>query len=119
MKFQFDPEKAKSNLKKHMVSFADAEAVFYDSLAIHQEDHYSEGQERFIAIDMKAEYDFSQGKRGALIPSKGKTRITIYVENEILEEFRSRAEEVGAGYQTIMNNALKEYLNKKLEKPLT
>lgn len=45
MKFQFDPEKAKSNLKKHMVSFADAEAVFYDPLAIHQEDHYSEGEE--------------------------------------------------------------------------
>jgi len=52
MKFQFDPEKAKSNLKKHMVSFADAEAVFYDSLAIHQEDHYSEGEERFITIGM-------------------------------------------------------------------
>jgi len=68
---------------------------------------------------MKAEYDFSQGKRGALIPSKGKTRITIYVDNEILEEFRSKAEEAGTGYQTIMNNVLKEYLNKKLEKPVT
>lgn len=66
---------------------------------------------------MKAEYDFSKGKRGALISSKGKTRITIYVDNEILEEFRSKAEEAGIGYQTIMNNALKEYLNKKLEKP--
>ena len=36
---------------------------------------------------MKAEYDFSKGKRGALISSKGQTRITIYVDNEILEEF--------------------------------
>lgn len=63
---------------------------------------------------MKAEYDFSKGKRGALIPSKGKTRITIYVDNEILEEFRSKAEEAGTGYQTIMNNALKEYLNKNI-----
>lgn len=69
--------------------------------------------------NMKAEYDFSQAKRGALISSKGKTRITIYVDNEIIEEFRSRAEEAGTGYQTIMNNALKEYLNKKLEKPVT
>jgi len=68
---------------------------------------------------MKAEYDFSQAKRGALISSKGKTRITIYVDNEIIEEFRSRAEEAGTGYQTIMNNALTEYLNKKLEKPVT
>jgi uncharacterized protein (DUF4415 family) len=68
---------------------------------------------------MKAEYDFSKGKRGALIPSKEKTRITIYVDNEILEEFRLRAEEAGTGYQTIINNALKEYLNKKFEKPVT
>lgn len=37
MKFQFDPAKAKSNLKKHKVSFADAEGVFYDPLAIHEE----------------------------------------------------------------------------------
>ena len=52
---------------------------------------------------MKAEYDFSKGKRGAFIPSKGKTPITIYVDNEIIEEFRSRAEETGTGYQTIIN----------------
>jgi hypothetical protein len=40
MQFQFDPDKAKSNLKKHKVSFADVEGVFYDPLAIHQEDPY-------------------------------------------------------------------------------
>jgi uncharacterized DUF497 family protein len=49
MRFQFDPTKAKSNLKKHKVSFADAEGVFYDRLAIHSEDPYSE-EERFIAV---------------------------------------------------------------------
>jgi uncharacterized DUF497 family protein len=52
MKFQFDPAKAKSNLKKHKVSFADAEGVFYDPLAIHCEDPYSENEERFIAVGM-------------------------------------------------------------------
>ncbi len=52
MKFQFDPAKAKSNLKKHKVSFADAEGVFYDPLAIHSEDPYSEREERFIAVGM-------------------------------------------------------------------
>jgi hypothetical protein len=52
MKFQFDPAKAKSNLNKHKVSFADAEGVFYDPLAIHSEDPYSEGEERFIAVGM-------------------------------------------------------------------
>jgi uncharacterized DUF497 family protein len=52
MRFQFDQEKAKSNLKKHKVSFADAEGVFYDPLAIHDEDIDSEGESRFIAIGM-------------------------------------------------------------------
>ena len=52
MKFQFDPAKAKSNHKKHKVSFADAEGVFYDPLAIHQEDLDSEDEERWIAVGM-------------------------------------------------------------------
>ncbi len=68
---------------------------------------------------MKAEYDFSKGKRGAMLSSKGKTRITIYIDNNILAEFRSRAEEAGTGYQTMINDALKEYLNKSSEKPVT
>ena len=68
---------------------------------------------------MKAEYDFSQGKRGAILPSKGKTRITIYIDNDILEAFRSRAEEAGTGYQTMINEALKEHLSKTSEKPVT
>ena len=52
MGFQFDPEKADDNLKKHKVSFADAEGVFYDDFAIHQEDHDSEAESRFFAIGM-------------------------------------------------------------------
>lgn len=52
MRFQFDPAKAKSNLKKHKASFADAEGVFYDPLAIHSEDPYFENEERFIAVGM-------------------------------------------------------------------
>jgi len=52
MKFQFDPEKAKSNRKKHNVSFADAEGVFYDPLAIHKEDPYSAEEDRWIAVGM-------------------------------------------------------------------
>jgi len=47
---------------------------------------------------MRDEYDFSQGKRGAAISSKGKTRITIYLDDEILESFRERAEARGLGY---------------------
>lgn len=68
---------------------------------------------------MKDEYDFSNGKRGAIFSSKGKTRITIYLDDAILEEFRSRAENAGTGYQTLINDALKEYLGQTSEKPVT
>jgi hypothetical protein len=68
---------------------------------------------------MKAEYDFSQGKRRALLPSKGKTRITIYIDDAILDEFRARADEAGTGYQTMMNEALKSYLAGGADRPIT
>jgi hypothetical protein len=68
---------------------------------------------------MKDEYDFSKGKRGAIIPSNGKTRITMYLDDSILEAFRSRAEEAGTGYQTLINEALKDYLDQNIEKPIT
>jgi hypothetical protein len=67
---------------------------------------------------MKAEYDFSKGRRGAVVPEKGKTRISIFIDNAILDEFRSRAEKAGTGYQTMMNEALRQYLS-KAESPLT
>jgi uncharacterized protein (DUF4415 family) len=59
---------------------------------------------------MKDEYDFRQGKRGAVLPQHGKTRITIYIDDEVLEAFRQRAEQQGSGYQTMMNQALRESL---------
>ncbi|TAK83305.1 MAG: CopG family transcriptional regulator [Betaproteobacteria bacterium] len=59
---------------------------------------------------MRAEYDFSKGKRGAVIPQKGKTRISIFIDNDVLHEFRARAEKAGTGYQTMMNDALRKYL---------
>ncbi len=61
---------------------------------------------------MKKEYDFSKAKRGAVVPQKGKTRISIYIDNDVLDEFRNRADESGGGYQTMMNEALREYLGK-------
>jgi uncharacterized protein (DUF4415 family) len=67
---------------------------------------------------MKPEYDFSKGKRGAVIPQKGKTRISIFIDNAVLAEFRARAEKTGSGYQTMMNEALRTYLS-QLEQPVT
>ncbi len=67
---------------------------------------------------MKAEYDFSKGKRGAVIPQKGKTRISIFIDNADFDEFRMRAEKGGTGYQTMMNEALKNYLS-QIDQPVT
>lgn len=66
---------------------------------------------------MKAEYDFSQTKRGAVIPQTGKTRITIYIDDDVLENFRERSDSAGKGYQTMMNEALRQYLE-KVKQPL-
>jgi uncharacterized protein (DUF4415 family) len=66
---------------------------------------------------MKAEYDFSQAKRGAVIPQTGKTRITIYIDDDVLETFRERSDSAGKGYQTMMNEALRQYLE-KVKQPL-
>ncbi len=57
---------------------------------------------------MRKEYDFSKAKRGAPVPASGKTRITIMLDDDILQYFRDRAESEGVGYQTMINAALKQ-----------
>jgi uncharacterized protein (DUF4415 family) len=66
---------------------------------------------------MKKEYDFTKAKRGQVVPTKGKTRITMYLDTDIIDDFRKRAEKSGYGYQTMINEALREYLTKN-GKPL-
>ena len=61
---------------------------------------------------MKKEYDFSKGRRGAVLRPGKKTRITIFIDNDVLEEFRDRADDLGRGYQTLMNEALRLYLGR-------
>ncbi|MBN9426155.1 MAG: BrnA antitoxin family protein [Burkholderiales bacterium] len=56
---------------------------------------------------MRKEYDFSKGKRGAVIASSGKTRITIMLDDDVIEHFRARAEADGTGYQTMINAVLR------------
>ena len=60
--------------------------------------------------EMLKEYDFRKGARGAVISHKGKTRITIFIDTDILEWFRDEAEREGQGYQTAMNQALRNYI---------
>ena len=67
---------------------------------------------------MKKVYDFSKGKRGAVIPATGKTRITIYLDDAILKRFKVQSEKTGKGYQTLINDALKSQLGLS-EQPVT
>jgi uncharacterized protein (DUF4415 family) len=65
--------------------------------------------------NMKAKYDFSKGKRGAVLPSSGKkVRITIRLDRDIIDWFRSKVEEQGGGnYQTMLNDALRAYMGRQ------
>jgi uncharacterized protein (DUF4415 family) len=66
---------------------------------------------------MKDEYDFSKGRRGPVIEaSAGKTRITIRLDDDVLEWFRARADASGSGgYQTLINQALREFMDMRKE----
>jgi hypothetical protein len=66
---------------------------------------------------MKKEYDFSKGKRGAIEPIlPGKIRITIRLDNKIIEWFRNKVEEKGGGnYQSMINSALRDYIDRGVE----
>lgn len=59
---------------------------------------------------MKNEHDFSNAKRGAIALGKGKTRITIMLDDVVIEAARALAESEGYGYQTVINNTLRQAL---------
>jgi len=70
---------------------------------------------------MHDEYDFSKAKRAKEVPhlaklqanNSGKTKITIMLDNDIIDNFRSKATQEGLGYQTLINQALKHYSSEK------
>jgi uncharacterized protein (DUF4415 family) len=66
---------------------------------------------------MRREYDFHRARRGALDPvHRGKTRITIRLDDDVLEWFRGQVDAAGGGnYQTLINAALREYINRRDE----
>src|SRR5271165_4904782 len=66
---------------------------------------------------MRREYDFSKGTRGAVlrVPPK-KTRVTIRLDNDILDWFRQQVDDAGGGnYQTLINDALRAFVHRKQE----
>lgn len=60
---------------------------------------------------MKRQYDFSKARRGPVVPlTPGKTRITIRLDNDVIEHFQATVDRAGGGnYETLINDALREY----------
>ena len=66
---------------------------------------------------MRKEYDFGKAKRARDVPHlaklqaemAGKSRVTMRIDNAVLAVFKARAESSGGSYQTMMNEALKQY----------
>jgi len=74
---------------------------------------------------MRREYDLSNAKRAKDVPhlaklqaeqSQGKTRITTYVDSDIVEWLKTRGEAEGKGYQTVLNDVLRQHIRE--DKPL-
>lgn len=66
---------------------------------------------------MKDNYDFSEGKRGAVIPLDiHQTKVNISLDNEIIDWFRHQVHTMGGGdYQALINEALREYIKREKE----
>jgi uncharacterized protein (DUF4415 family) len=66
---------------------------------------------------MKKEYDFSKGKLGPVVQvAKGKTRVTIRLDDDILEWFRDQVDKAGGGnYQSLVNKALRDFMDRTRE----
>ena len=71
---------------------------------------------------MKEKYDFKKAKRGRVIPEppmeKGKVKVSIRLDEDIIDHFNELADKTGgqAGYQTLINSALRQYIEGKLPK---
>lgn len=67
---------------------------------------------------MRDEYDFNNAKRASEVPhlaklqaESGKSRITIFIDDDVLADFKDRASQSGKGYQTLINEALRNSLS--------
>jgi len=66
---------------------------------------------------MKKEYDFAKGRRGPVVRvPPGKVRVTIRLDQDILDWFRQQVDDAGGGnYQTLINDALRGVIERKQE----
>jgi predicted transcriptional regulator len=66
---------------------------------------------------MRKNYDFSQARRGPIVQQPAKTRVSIDLDNELLERLRECADAAGRGYQAMINEAVREYLARLERRP--
>ena len=124
LRFEWEPRKASANLNKHGISFEEAKSVFYDESAklISDPDH-SEDKERFILLGVshslrvilvchcyrseRKEYDFSKARKNPYA-SMLKKPITIRLDEDSVNYFKTISEEVGIPYQSLINLYLRD-----------
>ena len=70
---------------------------------------------RKVVAEKYRDIDFSRAKRGAIVrPEPGKTKISIRLDNAIIEFFRTAVDRAGGGnYQTLINDALLEHIHRR------
>lgn len=116
VRFEWDPRKAEANQRAHGVSFAEAVTALEDAFALTQEDPEDQRElMKKVVAERYRNIDFSRAKRGSVIkPAPGKTKISIRLDNIVLEYFRNLVDKAGAGnYQTLINDALLEHVHRR------
>jgi len=65
----------------------------------------------------KRDYDFSKARRGPVVSvPRGKTRVTIRLDEDVLAWFRGQVESAGGGnYQSLINDALRQHIARARE----
>ena len=68
-----------------------------------------------VAAEKYRDFDFSGARRGAVVrPETGKTKISIRLDNAVIEHFRKLVDKAGGGnYQTLINDTLLEYIHRR------
>ena len=68
-----------------------------------------------FAAEPYRDIDFSRAKRGSVLAVEpGKTKISIRVDNAVIDYFRGQVERAGTGnYQTLMNDALLAFIHQR------
>lgn len=113
MDVEWDSAKAVSNLEKHGVDVADTVRATFGRTAKLAESSVK----AMVVSGMRSDYDFSEARRGPVItPSAGKTRITIRIDEDILEWFKAQVHAAGGGsYQAEINAALRTFIESRRE----